>query len=245
MKKIYSTIAIVLVTASRLFAQCTPDPDLNHTGFSPALLPYATPEVAYSQTLSFKVPVDSMINYNGNTFHATIDSVALFDLKGIPANFNYQCLNRCVVPGGQKGCALLSGQADSSQVGSYKITTYVQTYFKIGTTPFSRIDSSSDYTFKIQFSTTGMFELVRGAVPTQIKVYPNPSSSFINLNLADLRHFNEGVIRVYDMVGKEMYRQPVYNNTFEGLDVSGYKQGLYVIQLEREGQVSFATFTRE
>ena len=248
MKKYLLLLTISMVAfLTNIQAQCTPDATLNHTGFSPANLPPAYTDAPYSQTLSFYAVKDTTISVNGNPLAITIDSVILLSINGIPSGFSYQCLNRCVVLGGQSGCALLSGSADSTKIGSYPIMTYVITYYH-GTvfTSFvgSRIDSSNSYTFRI-YRTTGLGELLNCATPTSIKAYPNPTTHSISFDLSVLPNHSQGTVSMFDALGRKVYEGLFNNNNTEAINVQGFDNGIYKCLIQCETGNYYTTFIKE
>lgn len=228
------------------YSQCTPDPDLNTTGFSPAELPWAYTDALYSQVLSFKAPRDTTAEINGNSFDVVIDSVVMLELRGIPDNFTYQCLNRCVINGGEKGCALLSGQAEEYQIGAYRIKIVLQTYFKVKNAPnsFSRIDSGDSYQFRI-YKTTGLVSLIKGEQPVEIVAYPNPASGSVQFDLSALPAHSNGTILVSDVLGRVLYEAPFTNNQPAPVPVSEWKTGMYKCTIRTGDSNYYTSFIRQ
>lgn len=246
MKK-YLLLFFTITFAVKLMAQCTPDPNLNHMGFSPENLPPAYTDAPYNQVLSFHAPTDSSIVFNGSLYDVTIDSVILLDIKGIPSGFEYLCLNRCVIRGGETGCALLTGSADTTQIGNYPITTYVMTYFHLTLVPtstFNRIDSSSSFTFRI-YRTTGLKDLINSSVKSDITVYPNPANHTLWFDLSVLPPYSNGTITVYDALGREATTSTFTNNISPNLLVENYKAGIYRCKINSGTNVYYTTFIKE
>lgn len=228
-------------------AQCTPDPDLSYTGFSPANLPPAYADAPYSQTLSFHATKDTTIFFNGSYYPVTIDSVILMSINGIPSGFSYQCLNRCVIQGGQTGCALLSGSTDSTMIGSYPITTYVMTYYhltQVPTSTFNRIDSSSSFTFRI-YRTTGVNEVLNKRGLVGIKAYPNPAQDYVRFDLSGMKANSQGTIMVYDALGRELAQTEFFNNSAYELNTAAFKTGMYKCKIVSENEVYYTSFIKE
>lgn len=243
-------IALLLIIGSfstRVAAQCTPDPDLNNTGFTPQILPFAYTDAPYNQVLSFYATRDTVAYFNGNYYDVTIDSVQLMSLNGVPKNFEYQCLNRCVVEGGNKGCALLTGQADSTQIGGYKLSIYLLTYFRLKASPanqFSRIDSGNSYTFRI-YKTTGLPELVKGNAPVFIKAYPNPASNKVEFDLGALPAYSSGNITLFDALGRQTEIKSFINNRADAINIESYQPGVYKCLISTDQGNYYTTFLKE
>lgn len=248
MKKILLILTLFTATFSvKSWAQCTPDATLNHTGFSPANLPPAYADAPYNQTLSFHAVKDTSIDVNGNAFAVTIDSVILLSLNGFPAGFTYNCLNGCVVKGGGTGCALLSGNADSTQIGNYPIKTYVMTYYHgtlVPTFKGSRVDSSDSYTFRI-YRTTGLADLFASNKNIAIKAYPNPASQQVSFDLSGLQANSQGKIVIYDAIGRETSQSTFVNNYVTPLNIEEFKPGIYKCKIVSDNQIYYTSFIKE
>jgi hypothetical protein len=245
MRKLYLLI-LLSAFVKAAFSQCTPDPNLVATGFSPAELPWAYTDAAYSQVLSFKVPRDTTAEISGNQFEVVIDSVVMLELRGVPANFTYQCLNRCVVNGGDKGCALLSGQAEESQIGAYRIKVVLQTYFKVKNAPnaFSRIDSGDSYQFRI-YKTTGLAKLMNGNAPQVIKAFPNPASGSVQFDLSSLPHHSNGTITIVDVLGRTIFEDAFANNSPAPVTIENWKNGIYKCMIRSGEQTYYTGFMKQ
>lgn len=243
MKKFY-TLVLFAVFFKSAFSQCTPDPNLNGTGFTPAELPFAYTDAPYSQVLSFMAPKDTTTTFNGNQVDVVIDSVIMLQLIGVPDHFQYECLNRCSILGGGKGCALLSGQAQESQIGAYRIKILLQTYFKIKNAPnqFSRIDSGDSYQFRI-YKTTGL-GLIMGTAATAIKAYPNPANTNISFDLSMLPHHSTGSVAIVDVLGRKVYEGTFENNNAGKIDVSAWKSGVYKCMIRTGEETYYNSFMK-
>ncbi|MCU0423659.1 MAG: T9SS type A sorting domain-containing protein [Bacteroidia bacterium] len=252
MKKTLLILMFLAGVVMRGYAQCDPDPNLNATGFTPALLPYAYVGTTYNQVLSFKAPLDTIANINGNNYDVVIDSVQLIDLRGIPSGFNYVCRERCAIPGGGKSCALLTGLGDSSQVGGYRISVYLLTYFRIKFSPtsfsnqFSRIDSGNSYTFRIFLPPpAGLNDVLSNQKNSLVKAYPNPASQQIQFDLSALPAGRSGSITIIDALGRKMTSATFSNNAPETIYMQGWPNGIYKCLIETEQDVLTTTFLKK
>ncbi len=249
MKKIY-TLIIVLLTVSQFqsaYAQCTPDQNIGNATLYPAVLPFATSGVQYNQVLTFRIPTDTIITFGAGNVNAHIDSTKLLYIKGMPAGFGKQCNpSNCTFNGGTLGCALLTGTADSTMIGSYTITLYVQTFFKVGGSPLNRIDSNSDYVFKIK--SVGIYELINKNDIHPLKIYPNPSKGIASIELTDDMLNNYEVI-VYDIFGKEVLTKHAVENTQLSntikFDFGELSKGLYIITVKSQNKIGTCRLIRE
>lgn len=68
-------------------------------------------------------------------------------------------------------------------------------------------------------------------------LYPNPSSRILNIELKN--SITKGKIKVYDLLGKQVFRQSITSDTISQIDVSDWDSGLYVIKMTSEnGEVT-------
>jgi hypothetical protein len=247
MKKYVLVICLLFIAAvTKLNAQCIPDPNLNSTGFTPAELPYSYVGEQYYQVLSFKAPRDTSAFFNGQLWPVVIDSVIMINLKGVPANYSYQCLNRCAIPGGGKGCALLTGKADSSQVGAYRIAIFLNTYYHLRDIPTARqnrIDSGDSYQFRI-FLPTGLGGIFPADAPIEIKAYPNPSKNTINFDLSALPHHTNGNYTIVDALGRSITEGSFTNNLAPEINISSFQNGIYKCVVKTTDGIYYTSFLK-
>jgi hypothetical protein len=247
MKKLLLVSALISTLFSlKAKAQCTPDTNFDVYGFSPSTLAPGYTDAPYNQILSFLVPRDTSVVLGNTTFPVVIDSMRLDSLSGQPTGFTYQCLNRCAVPGGQRGCALLSGQADSTQIGSYSIQTVTVVYYKLNGSgsQFNRTDKVNAYTFRI-YKTTGIGELITGEVKPTILVYPNPTSHLLNIDLSYLPANSQGQITVVDALGRTVHEQDFQYNLTAPVILDQFKQGVYKIIVTSGSDTYYNNFIKQ
>src|SRR6185369_9269350 len=98
-------------------------------GTYPDSLPHATVGNAYSETLQVRVLTDTVIIVLGTPVTATVDSILVESVSGLPSGFSYTCTpSNCHFPGGSNGCVLLQGTAPTiGMVGTYPIVVYITT----------------------------------------------------------------------------------------------------------------------
>ena len=132
MKKLYIILILRIGFHNIVSGQCTPNSNIGNALMSPEKLEDAMIGSYYSQVITFRIPTDSMIDYNGTPVHATIDSMRMLAILGIPPGYSYACNNTsCTWAGGTLGCALIEGLIgipDSARVGEYQIKMYVKTW---------------------------------------------------------------------------------------------------------------------
>lgn len=75
-------------------------------------------------------------------------------------------------------------------------------------------------------------------VKLHVKVYPNPSSGGFNVTLET--EFKRVKVELLDITGKRIQSIPVFTEegkTLIRVDLSDYPDGIYLLQLESEGEV--------
>lgn len=227
---------------------CVPDPSLTSTGIFPAELPYAMAGYLYWTTLSFYVPKDSSIVFGNTTIPVTVDSTKFIYSTGRPPGFDFECNTPgCVWKGGSRGCALFKGKVDSLFVDStlayrefpMKIYTMTWARFQGGTDPLSRIDSATNYIFRIR-KYNNVAEILKY---TPLTAYPNPTNGTVNIELRNLNNeINE--VSITDVFGKCVFQRSFskpdqFLQTYTA-DLTGYAPGLYFVTLKSGNQSGIA-----
>lgn len=114
-------------------AQCTPDPQFTAPGIYPdsaTNMMVAYELTAYSQTITNVVPADTcvVILFPPCTT-LSLDSVVVESLTGLPTGLTFQCDNaECQYPGGQTGCAIISGTPAAGTAGTWPLTIQLSAY---------------------------------------------------------------------------------------------------------------------
>lgn len=116
------TLLLLLFTASQAQAQaCTPNPAFTGEGVYPDSamgMREGCAGAPYSETFTIRVPLDTVIS--GFTF--TFTSMSVTGVSGLPAGFSYACNPAsCTIPGGQVGCAIVTGNPTAAQVGTHPL----------------------------------------------------------------------------------------------------------------------------
>ena len=246
MKKIFLQIAF-LITISSFFvigakAQCLPDASIKSSGVFPLALPDATPNVAYSQVLQFYITKDTVFK----NINATIDSLFITGVKGMPAGFTYTCHNsNCGIKGGGNGCVTLSGTATTAMKNTnYPLVVMIKIKGTANTIlgPISQtiIDSNSKYSIFVQ-SPSFVSELNNSST---INLYPNPSKEKLGINVSENSIQNAEAI-LYDMNGREVSRTAIHAAKTE-LEISALSKGVYFVKFVNErGFVKTMKFIKE
>ena len=92
----------------------------------------------------------------------------------------------------------------------------------------------------IQTGITGIEELLAEG---GVNIYPNPSNDLINIELQLDRSISKGLVRVYNVLGKPVSIKELSisgNQVTETIDLSGNSAGIYLLNIELDGE----TFTQ-
>jgi hypothetical protein len=231
--------AIPLLVCINVIAQpCTPDVNLPYTqGTFPESIPEANRNVAYSQVIQFKAPLDTNIFYRplNTTVAVKIDSLRITDVLGLPPGMTYKCHNNaCMVNGGQVGCIVLEGIP--TQAGGYPLLVLTRTSGKLkGTPPFPDIpqvqnDTNTRYNLFVNWP-TGIVQIVEAG---SIQVYPNPAQSYVTVE-GDFSGETQAVLAVYDIAGKSVKQIPLSKNTYkQDIAIADLPAGLYSFTIQSE-----------
>jgi hypothetical protein len=228
MKKL-SLLIMLTIAAFISNAQCIPDPNWNTDGISPGRLPDGTVGTNYSTIISFKTPKDTTLVFSGETYNATIDSAKAETLKNVPLGFTWACNNAtCTWKGGEKGCALLSGKADSTNLKKYEIKVYIRSWITIQGLGFQleRIDSST-----IDFNIIGGKSNVQNIETTaKFTFYPNPVNNVLQIEAQNLTEKNT-TVTITNLVGKILVTK-IFQINNGSIDVADLPKGLYMINFK-------------
>lgn len=69
----------------------------------------------------------------------------------------------------------------------------------------------------------------------KIKLYPNPASDIVNLDMGELS-FQRALVSIFDMTGRKLTEIEPETDGLLTLDISSYKNGLYFVQINFDGK---------
>jgi hypothetical protein len=77
-----------------------------------------------------------------------------------------------------------------------------------------------------------------GIVETQIfaNIYPNPTSGLVNIDLS--KTLNNAKIQIVDLQGKILYANSEFNGQNLMIDLNSFSNGMYLLQIEQNRQIS-------
>lgn len=236
MKKIfYIIITLVLVSASiRSFAQCTPNPLQTAflipdtvTDFSPAFT-----YMPYSQVLYISVPTDTTFII----FPATIDSITLVSITGLPSSITYVSNPASgVFQGGSVGCIAFSGTPTFAEIGTYALTLnslVTGNAAVIGDTTLPV--AVQGYTLKVLDSAS--YGIYHNDPNYQFTVFQNTPNPFNDVTeIAFMSSGNENVqVEIFDILGHLVFEKSLvsikgYNSVY--FNAADYEAGIYIYKI--------------
>ena len=78
------------------------------------------------------------------------------------------------------------------------------------------------------------------------KLFPNPASNYLNLQLTQLAANAEIKVSLYNVLGQEIKHEQVkYNGQGFGLNLTDLTAGVYVIKVEAQGKVFTRNFVKQ
>lgn len=74
-------------------------------------------------------------------------------------------------------------------------------------------------------------------------VYPNPTKNILNIHVNETIGLPEQVV-IYNTLGQVVFNKAILNQSDLSIDTSGYSNGVYLIKVQKEGQVKTLQFIR-
>jgi ribosomal protein L24E len=97
------------------------------------------------------------------------------------------------------------------------------TYKVVGTNEFG-CTSSDSMKLSVKVKTTGITDLASD----KFQVYPNPASNNVYISVAN---FTNTTLRMYDLIGNEVFHQVIKNEVTE-VSVNQFAKGMYLVKIE-------------
>lgn len=175
-KRVLFLFVVAAMSIISVKAQCTPDLTLTTPDILPKELKSGTLNSSYEQIIQYFMNKDTTVDVMGTSQKATIDSLYVTYVLGLPKGLTFNCHNPvCGIAGNQNGCVRLYGTP--TEAGTFPIMVILTIKATI-TIPFigninrTILDTNSHYSILIS-KTSGIPELVASK---QAQVFPNPTS---------------------------------------------------------------------
>lgn len=225
MKKLLLVITCVVAGAFTASAQCTPDPQYTNSGIYPDSATNFLPACAgepYMQLITNVVPPDTTTTLPIiGQITVNIDSINVVSVTGLPPGMTFACTPpSCSFPGGQTGCATISGTCTTP--GTYNLVIDLKAYIQtVGPQDFTL-----DY-YKIVVSDCGTASLIENET-SAFKLYPNPANTEVNIEGLDSKVAVES-ISIHNSTG-QLVQNTVWNGASSmKINTSNFENGLYFI----------------
>lgn len=238
MKKIFTLILLLIGANQFVSAQCVPDTSITHNdpGIYPDTLtglPHALVGVGYNADIQVKVLTDTV--YLG--FPATVDSINIVNVSGLPNGFTYTCFPaNCSFPGGSDACILLScASPNAADEGVYPLTVNTVIYGQAFGFPQTVPQDITGY--YIVLETNLGIATLNPAVFAMSQNSPNPSSSLTSISVS-MPQSSTVQFKMVNLIGKEvMAQQYAFNKGLNTIPVNlnGIPNGIYLYTVSYGG----------
>lgn len=225
--KLHLLCFFIFISVTNLFSQdCIPDQSITKSGFYPKTIEDAPVGQPYKQVLQIRVFKDTAVVIGGNPTLASIDSINVNDILGLPTGFYYTCSRKnCSYIPDSTGCATLRGNPTVGQIGEYPLGVAIEVFAKIyGNIKTTQRDTIDQFTLNI----TGI-----GGINQQFSIltkvtYPNPSNNgTFKLNKLYINELES--ISCFNTLGEKINHHK-HNNSFSINAASGVYYATYTFK---------------
>jgi hypothetical protein len=91
----------------------------------------------------------------------------------------------------------------------------------------------STYTADLSPLTTEFY--VENIAHVEIKIYPNPTTEKITMEISNLENLSNGVFKLYSLSGQLLQEFSVYSSTTE-VSLAGFAKGTYILKVQINDQ---------
>lgn len=219
--------SLVLAFGFNMYAQnCVVDNNITQPGIYPEYLDTAKIDEAYEFTIQVLAIADTMVDFMGSPITATIDSVKLWGVGGLPGDFDFACEpTSCVYTNAAVGCVKLFGNPTKQDVGVHPLEIYTTAYARFSSFKIPQNDTIRDYQLVVRDTGSASIHRVTKA---NVDIFPNPTvnGQFTILTKMDISDFN-----IYDLQGRSVeYEMTESINSIEVRMLTS-TPGVYFIQL--------------
>jgi hypothetical protein len=229
---------LLLITAfasSIAFANaqsCTPDNSISLPGVYPQQPDTAFADLAYDFSFQVLVLKDTAVVFGGQTLNATIDSVVVSNVIGLPSGFDYTCNPAsCAFTWRAVGCVNLKGNPTQAQAGVYDLKIATTIYAFAGIIALPVPDTTEGYELVIKGDgSASVFDVSN----TLLNIYPNPSSDGTFM-LSSTKQLS--ILNVIDIQGRQVaFNKTLSQNTLT-LHLNEAPKGIYYLQAKVNGKL--------
>lgn len=230
-KSLLSILVICVISFSnKLFAQCTPDPNLKSTATLPAVLDTAYAGKLYTQEIKFFITRDTnvFVPQLGTNLNARIDTLWITGVQGMPDGFTYACHNAdCKILGGTAGCATITGTPTQAQIGIYPLLVLIKvraTAF-LGPAPISQ--NANDTNARYSIVVSGVNSKPELSMSGEPILFPNPAKEELQVYIPELA--GEASFEIQNIQGKTIQIGRLQKQEVSHVSLQAYEPGVYFI----------------
>tara|TARA_B100000809_G_scaffold263083_1_gene315520 strand:- start:3615 stop:5885 length:2271 start_codon:yes stop_codon:yes gene_type:complete len=153
-----------------------------------------------------------------------------------------------MLAGAENGFIYKFGDIEGNLTGTFSVDSSFQNIFEGTSSSVGMADINNDNMLDVVIGNisggvsvfmgdTAIFVQVKEkeSVLTEIRIYPNPTESVLNIDLGDNK-LSGASIRLIDVLGKPVFKQTVLNNKL-AIDISNYPSGIYfLVYLNPDGK---------
>jgi len=229
MKKLLLLASVAFFGALNLNAQCTPDPQYTSPGIYPDSATNFGPACtgqAYTQLITNVVPADTTVTVPiFGSITADIDSIVLTGVTGLPPGMSLACNpNGCSFPGGQIGCAIITGTCNTP--GTYNLVFNLKAY--VAGLPGGPQSFTLDY-YKITVSSCNVGLIETSDSP--FKMFPNPAGQKVVLS-GLTSEYGVKSISLTNAEGKLIKTLSLTDGASQEISLEGLNHGLYFVKID-------------
>jgi hypothetical protein len=232
MKKILLTLTLAFSFIGAN-AQCTPDPQYVGGGIYPDTitgLSDAYVGQSYNQLITIITPSDTTIGIT-----ATIDSINLTSVTGLPPNFTYECdPSSCSFPGGSTQCAEVYSTIDPTVSGLWPITFECIAYATVpllGGTTLTFV--SGGYAIEIVGNNTSVIHQFNNQTFELKSPFPNPVTNQAEIKFITGKS-DDIMFRIYNLLGKQVYFREIRSTkgiNLIDINTTNFSDGIYLYSI--------------
>jgi hypothetical protein len=219
---------IVLSVSVGLFSQnCVVDNNITEPGIYPQNLDTAKIDEAYSFTMQILAIKDTLVDFMGSPITATIDSVQLWDVFGLPGDFDFVCEpTNCLYSNAAVGCVRLFGNPTKQDVGIHPLEIFTTAYASYSSFKLPVHDTIRDYQLVVR--DTGSASIYK-VTKDHILIYPNP---VIDGSFTILTKMEVADLKIYDLQAREVDFTTVKKTNSLVVNMHTNNSGVYFVRFK-------------
>lgn len=221
----------MLFTLLGFSQNCISDQNITDVGFHPKTIEPAYVDSAYKQVLQVRIFKDTSVVLNGNPVLATIDSIVVTGIEGMPSGFYYTCAHKnCTFIPDSTGCATMEGTASKGDIGEYPLDIQIKIYAKIfGTVSTTQDDTIRQFTMFVEDLSSA-----NSLTKQRTYLYPNPTSNGM-LRLSNSFFEDLASVTCLNALGQQVD----FNIVNGKMNLVNPVDGLYTISLQTKSGQTF------